>query len=69
MSEPANPLEGIPDSNLPTWVVGWRGKITRDVGTAYVTAENSDRAKREYEREHPYREVTNVYQSLVTDVR
>lgn len=64
MSEPKNPLEAIPDSNLPRWVIGWRGRITRDVGTDYITAEHAERAKREYEREHPNRRVINVYQSV-----
>jgi hypothetical protein len=56
-----DPLSSIPDSNLPTWVIGWRGRIMRDVGTDYVVAEHSERAVREYEREHPTRQVVNVY--------
>lgn len=43
------------------WALMWRGTITRDVGTAYVDAETSEKAKADYERAHPHRRVTNIY--------
>lgn len=53
------------DGELRTWVLGWRGTITRDVGTEYVRAVSLDEAISEYEREHPTRRITNAYESLV----
>lgn len=59
-----NPLEGIPDGDMREFLVKWRGKITRDVGAETVHAAHRDEAKRGYEREHPYREVTDVLEAL-----
>lgn len=57
-----NLLAAIPDSELPTWLLGWRCHVSKERGRDYVTAEHAERAKREYEREHPTREVINIYQ-------
>lgn len=58
----ANPLEVIPDGDNCEWLLGWFDRDTREHGKAYVRAAHSDEAKRGYERDHPSREVRNIYQ-------
>jgi len=57
-----NPLAAIPDSDLPTWLIGWRDVATRERGKSYIEAEHAERAVREFKRDNPGREVLNVYQ-------
>lgn len=54
------PVMEIPDGDSRWWEVHWRGRITRDVGYEIIRAEHAERAKREFERDHPTREVTKI---------
>ena len=42
------------------WEVHWRGRVTSDVGYEIIRADHAERAKREFERHNPHREVTKM---------
>jgi len=46
-----------------TWVVEWRGRITRDVGTDYERAITAAEARILFQNRYPMREVVAVTQS------
>ena len=46
--------------------IRWRGRITRNVGTEYITAFSVVHARYEFERIHKTKQVTNV--TFIKDV-
>jgi hypothetical protein len=43
------------------WAIDWRGKITRDVGTDFETADTAAQAKEQFQNRYPMREIVSVH--------
>ncbi len=45
---------------MSLWLIRWGGRVTRDVGTAYVVARDERHAEEKYQQKCPHRRVDRI---------
>ena len=54
-----------PTGDIVSWLIGWRDRMTGEIGNEIVRAAHLQEAVRGFERDNPSRRVTNVYRSPI----